>query len=104
MTVCWKEHDWKTFDGGKYCFRCGFRLDDPKETDYCINVQCTDRVSGKLGSFIADTDHNAISPVFKDLSELYPWMRENGWKSEERAGESFTPWRVVRAAAVKAGK
>jgi hypothetical protein len=65
--------------------------------EYRIAVQCKDVASGKTATFIRDENKVAVSPLFRDLVELFPWMRENGWKQEEGYGENFKPWRVVHA-------
>lgn len=69
--------------------------------DYRMSVQCKEPTTGETGCFIHDTDGNTVSPLFKDLAELYPWMRENGWKTDEypdsRPG-TFVPWRVSHTA------
>lgn len=47
-------------------------------------IQCTDEVSGKEGSFLAEPvtrARRAISPVFPCLTGLYEWCKANGWKS-----------------------
>lgn len=46
-------------------------------------IQCKDRVSGKIGSFIYSNDKpfEAVSPVFVDLVGLYSWMNQNGYRS-----------------------
>jgi hypothetical protein len=68
--------------------------------EYRVNVQCTDRLSGKTGTFLADTEHSAQSPVFSSLAELFPWMRANGFKLDEYVNGTFVPWRVVAYSAL----
>jgi hypothetical protein len=64
--------------------------------EYRINVRCDDETTGNTGTFIAGAGtHKAVTPIFLDLAELFPWMRLNGWKSEEYKGNLFIPWRVV---------
>jgi hypothetical protein len=66
--------------------------------EYKMNVQCVEDATGVLGTFIAEAGtHKAVTPIFRDLAELFPWMRENGWKSDEYIGNVFIPWRVIRA-------
>jgi hypothetical protein len=66
-----------------------------------INVQCKESVSGNVGTFLTrqagKEDRKAISPVFKDLAELFPWMRRNGWALAENVNGVFVPWRVEAA-------
>ena len=65
--------------------------------EYRANVQCTEASTGKVGTFIAPADsREAVSPVFSSLAQLYPWMRENGWRFQEGVGQRFVPWRVVK--------
>lgn len=65
--------------------------------DYFINVQCTESKTGKIGSFITKgRSREAISPIFDGLYGLFPWMRENGWKSDEYLKDVYVPWRVSR--------
>lgn len=47
---------------------------------YCI--QCTDRVTGKVGDFVyyAGNQFEAVSPVFANLEQLYAWMKQNNWQ------------------------
>ena len=74
--------------------------------DYHINVQCTDPITGETGDFIAgfeDGKKTRISPLFHSLTELYPWMKRNGWKTDEYVNmgtdrpPQFIPWRVSQA-------
>ncbi len=58
-----------------------------------INVQVRTSV-GKVSTFIRADDGSAISPYCDDLSDLYVWMRANGWKADEYEGETRHPWRV----------
>lgn len=48
-----------------------------------VAIQCR-AANGEIGSFffIGDSPHEykPVSPVFKDLAELFPWARENGWR------------------------
>ena len=62
-----------------------------------INVQCPDPETGKVGTFIKENDRR-VSPLFADLYGLFPWMKENGWKSDEYVNGDFHPWRVSRIA------
>jgi hypothetical protein len=62
--------------------------------NYSIMVQCTDAISGKVGTFIAGEDKKAVTPLMDGLHALYPWMRGNGWETSEHLG----PWRVRRIA------
>ena len=73
--------------------------------DYHINVQCTDPITGETGDFIAgfeDGKKTRVSPLFNSLAYLYPWMHQNGWKSDEYIDlgpdrpQQFVPWRVTR--------
>ncbi len=50
---------------------------------YCI--QCTDRLSGKVGNFVFPTSKpfEAISPVFDNLAELYTWIHEQGYRTHD---------------------
>ena len=56
-------------------------------------VQCRDNVSGKTGTFIGDSDGNAVSPVMDSLAELFPWMQANGFVSTTDG----LPWEVIKA-------
>jgi hypothetical protein len=68
-------------------------------TEYTINVRCTE-ASGQDGTFISQVGSNkAISPLCDGLYELYPWMAKNGWKSSDyNAKGELTPWRAVKVA------
>lgn len=53
---------------------------------YCI--QCTDKLSGKVGCFAYDIEayergegRKAISEVFPSSSELFLWAKKEGYKS-----------------------
>jgi hypothetical protein len=46
-----------------------------------VAMQCTDRSSGRLGTFLHKGDFVAVSPVHGDYCELLSWMRVNGWES-----------------------
>lgn len=53
-------------------------------------IQCTDAVTQKIGSFLAEpqqTINNAISPVYTSLVDLYTWCRENGWVMQPYSNE-----------------
>ncbi len=50
-------------------------------------IQCTCPDTGKTGSFLyTGTSHresgSRVSPVCRDLAELYTWTAENDWLSE----------------------
>jgi len=65
--------------------------------EYTLKVQCTDSTTGVTGCFIGEKGtYKAETPVLRDLAEFYPWMRQNGWKSDEYVNGVFHPWRVVR--------
>lgn len=50
--------------------------------EYFIHVQCTATGHDHPGTFIAPKGcRTPISPMFRDLAELYRWMRETGWMS-----------------------
>ena len=56
---------------------------------YCVS--CTDRRSGKIGSFIIEPGSpsgafRALSPVFDNLFGLYDWMQKNGWTTSHATG------------------
>jgi hypothetical protein len=62
--------------------------------DFYINVQCVPEGEKQPRTFIAPQGSRVpISPVFRDLADLYPWMAENGWRSAEYVGGKFNPWR-----------
>lgn len=64
--------------------------------EYSINVQCTATGHDMPGTFISPAGcRTPVSPVFRDLAELYPWMRANGWMS---ASSETLPWGVARVA------
>jgi hypothetical protein len=68
--------------------------------EYSLCVQCENASDGRTGDFVARIDGKkryAVSPLFSSLAELFPWMREHGWKLDEGCGDNFRPWRVVRA-------
>jgi hypothetical protein len=44
-------------------------------------IQCTDRASAQVGSFIHKGDFIAISPVFNSLVQLFAWMKTSGFES-----------------------
>lgn len=48
-----------------------------------VAIQCQS-IDGKIGDFLySGESHKAgapLSPVFKSLSELYSWTRQNGWR------------------------
>lgn len=58
-----------------------------QQKQYCIAVQCRDIASGTVGSFLHAGDRRTISPVFGSLAQLYPWMRANGFDSD-----NSRPW------------
>jgi hypothetical protein len=47
------------------------------ETDFLYCIQCTDKLSGKIGSFLyhKDTPFEAWTEVFPDLLTLSLWLR-----------------------------
>jgi hypothetical protein len=61
----------------------------------CTYVHCKE-ASGKNGCFLAQEDRMAISPVFEELSQLFDWMHQNGWKQHEYEGDTYVPWQVER--------
>ena len=63
-----------------------------ENNNYNIYVQCTDKTTGVKGTFIGK-DSAAVSPIFDSLFNLYPWMKENGWKSE--SWNKNRPWGAV---------
>lgn len=66
------------------------------QTQYRVCVQCVDKVSGETGTFLGDTEHHALSPLFDSLAGLLPWMRDNGWAMDEHVEGNFVPWRAVK--------
>ena len=45
-------------------------------------IQCTDAGTQRIGSFLAEPQqgiHQAISPIFTSLIDLYIWCGDNGW-------------------------
>lgn len=64
--------------------------------EYRIAVQCKDAETSRIATFIRNQDNIAVSLLFNDLSELFPWMRKNGWKSNEYVNGTFKPWRVTK--------
>ena len=69
--------------------------------EYFMHVQCTPPGATKRGTYIANDGgegHKLISPVFDGLTELFPWMKQNGWKVAEYPNGEFTPWRVEKVA------
>jgi hypothetical protein len=73
--------------------------------EYYIKVQCPDPQTGEKADFIAGFENGRetrVSPLFTTLADLYPWMKRNGFKSDETVSlpegrTQFRPWRVVRA-------
>lgn len=58
-----------------------------KTIQYCI--QCTDKISGKVGCFAYDIaakergeGHKAISEVFPSGIEFFAWAKSEGYQSE----------------------
>ena len=47
-------------------------------------IQCTDKLTGKVGCFIypSDKEMEAHSPVFNGLVELYVWLFKNGYRNK----------------------
>lgn len=106
------------------CVREAMKTVQPDELDlpphFSIYVQCVphyaqvpvsednlkrirDRQQPK--TFIALTGGNPpVSPLFDSLAELYPWMRENGWVSDEYVDGVQYPWRVKKVATNKKEK
>lgn len=66
---------------------------DAKEMKYFSAIQCRDAETGKVGTFIRDSNKVRLTPVFDGLYELYPWMHQNGWRDKPN-GE---PWEVEKA-------
>ena len=63
---------------------------------YCI--QCQDRLSGKIGSFVykEEKKFHAISPVFTSLAGLFSWMKTHGFKVKEFDERgNFVPYEVA---------
>jgi hypothetical protein len=44
-----------------------------------LAIQCTDKTSGKTGTFLFQNDMQAISPVMPGCVELFAWTKSNGW-------------------------
>lgn len=49
-----------------------------KRAYYCI--QCTDRISGEVGSFAYFENFRALSPVFTSLVILFAWADAEGYE------------------------
>lgn len=64
--------------------------------EYRIAVQCIDTETSKIGTFIRDETKQRVSPLFRSLVDLYPWMHDNKWKLDEYVENTFTPWRVTK--------
>jgi hypothetical protein len=46
-----------------------------------VHMQCTYPGTDKTGNFLKDTEtEEPKSPLFEELTELFKWCRENGWK------------------------
>lgn len=71
----------------------------PKEYAF-LNIQCRPNGEGPPKDFLAGDKgkHNPISPLFDHLQDLYPWLRENGWKPDEYEGVRYIPFRYSREA------
>jgi hypothetical protein len=54
-----------------------------QQKQYSLAVQCRDVDSGTVGTFLPAGDDRAIAPVFGSLEQLYPWMRCNGFESDD---------------------
>lgn len=47
-----------------------------------LKIQCT-APDGRTGTFLLDAEHNRlISPLCRDLVELYRWTHAHGWQAE----------------------
>ncbi len=46
-----------------------------------VAVQCTDRTTRRVGTFIHAGDMRAVSPVFSSYCELLVWLRDHGYES-----------------------
>lgn len=54
-----------------------------KETVIC-KIQCT-APDGQTGSFLIDKNRNVlVSPICRDLVELYAWCKKHGWRAKEQ--------------------
>jgi hypothetical protein len=69
--------------------------------EFYIKVQCTVPETGDTATFLSQYENGkerSISPAFPSLAELYPWMKRNGYASDEYekvdGREVFRPWRV----------
>jgi hypothetical protein len=59
---------------------------------YCI--RCKDKTTGKEGSFLHEGDFVAVSPIFKDVADLFVWLELN--KYERVSHKSLTSLEVVK--------
>ncbi len=53
-------------------------------------IQCTDAGTQRIGSFLAEPQqgiHQAISPIFTSLIDLYIWCGDNGWVRQPHSDE-----------------
>jgi len=60
-------------------------------------IQCTDRQSGRIGTFISEEGKKeALSPVFDSTLGLLDWMRQNGYRCDDSRvlGVSSAPVQV----------
>lgn len=62
-----------------------------------VAMQCTDRVSGRIGTFLHAGDFAAVSPVQGDYAELLSWMQANGWESVPGTWAGLVKRRVAPA-------
>lgn len=51
-----------------------------------MRIQCTDKATNTVGTYIADETGKAISPICAGVYELVPWMRENKWECYQNDG------------------
>lgn len=65
-----------------------------------VAMQCTDRASGRLGTFLHKGDLVAVSPVHADYHQLLVWMKANGYESVPGTWASL----VARSAPTEASK
>lgn len=45
-----------------------------------VVIQCVDRASGKVGTFLDKADFVATSPVFASFADLANWIKSNGMR------------------------
>jgi hypothetical protein len=57
---------------------------DSAPKQLAIAIQCKETRTGIVGDYAFRTDgnRNAVSPIFDDLTQLFAWLKENGYSAD----------------------